>query len=342
MRGRAYPRRASSTAACRRTATRDRSRGCPARASGRPRRRPRRAGGNPPVPSSSPWICPCSALRTGHGSTSVRVMELPRPAVVVALLTPYERGGGGVDEGALRAHVDWLVEAGVDGIMPCGTTGEGPLLADDEVSAVVRAAVAAADGRVPVLAHVGRPGTAATLALARRAVDDGAAAVAAIVPYYYASSDDHVRGHYAALLDGVDAPVYGYTIPAHTHRELGPELLERLIGDGLAGLKDSTKSSERHREYVVAARSVGVPFALFTGTAGLMCEALREGSAGAVLALANVLPGPCAALAHAIRDRRDKDAERLHAELAAGDARVRAAGGIPALKAAVADRIAAY
>lgn len=269
-------------------------------------------------------------------------MELPRPAVVVALLTPYERGGGGVDAGAMRAHVDWLVEAGVDGLMPCGTTGEGPLLSDDEVAAVVRATVAAADGRVPVLAHVGRPGTAPTLALARRAVDDGAAAVAAIVPYYYPAPDDHVRAHYDALIDGVDAPVYAYTIPLHTHRELAPELLERLIGDGLAGLKDSTKSSERHREYAVAARVAGAPFALFTGTAGLMCEALREGSAGAVLALANLLPKPCAALAHAIRDRRDEDAERLQAELAAGDAQIRSAGGIPALKAAVAERIAAY
>jgi 4-hydroxy-tetrahydrodipicolinate synthase len=269
-------------------------------------------------------------------------MELPRPAVLVALLTPYERGRGGVDEGAMRAHVDWLVEAGVDGLMPCGTTGEGPLLSDDEVAAVVRATVAAADGRVPVLAHVGRPGTAPTLALARRAVDDGAAAVAAVVPYYYAAPDDHVRSHYDALIDGVDAPVYAYTIPSHTNRELAPDLVERLIGDGLTGLKDSTKSSERHREYAVAARTAGAPFALFTGTAGLMCEALREGSAGAVLALANLRPGPCAALARAIRDRRDEDAERLQAELAAGDAQVRAAGGIPALKAAVAERIAAY
>src|SRR4051794_18227961 len=99
-------------------------------------------------------------------------MELPRPAVIVALLTPYDETGA-PDPGALRAHVDLLVEAGVDALMPCGTTGEGPLLADDEVAAVVRATVAAADGRVPVLAHVGRPGTAPTLALARRAVAHG-------------------------------------------------------------------------------------------------------------------------------------------------------------------------
>jgi 4-hydroxy-tetrahydrodipicolinate synthase len=266
-------------------------------------------------------------------------MDLPRPAVVVALLTPYERGGGDVDEGAMRAHVDWLVEAGVDGLMPCGTTGEGPLLADDEVAAVVRATVAAAAGRVAVLAHVGRPGTGPTLALARRAVDDGAAAVAAIVPYYYATPDDHVRGHYDTLIDGVDAPVYGYTIPSHTHRDLAPELLEQLISDGLTGLKDSTKSSEHHREYAVAARSAGAPFALFTGTASLMAESLREGSAGAVLAVANLHPEACVALARAIRDRDTETVERLQPELAAHDAQIRSAGGIPALKRAVAERV---
>ena len=168
-------------------------------------------------------------------------MELPRPAVVVALLTPYDDGGA-PDHGALRAHVDLLVEAGVDALMPGGTTGEGALLGDDEVAGVVRATVAAADARVPVLAHVGRPGTATTLALAHRAIADGAVAVAAVVPYYYTASDDQIRAHFGALIEGVGAPVYGYTIPSHTHRELEPGLLERLIGDGLAGLKDSTKS----------------------------------------------------------------------------------------------------
>src|SRR6201999_2779005 len=87
---------------------------------------------------------------------SFRRMELDRPAVVVALLTPYDDGGA-PDAGALRAHVDLLVEAGVDALMPGGTTGEGALLADEELAAVVGATVAAANGRVPVLAHVGRP-----------------------------------------------------------------------------------------------------------------------------------------------------------------------------------------
>jgi 4-hydroxy-tetrahydrodipicolinate synthase len=267
-------------------------------------------------------------------------MELRRPAIVVALLTPYDAGGD-LDEEALGAHVDLLVDAGVDALMPGGTTGEGALLSDDDVAGLVRATVAAADGRVPVLAHVGRPGTAPTLALARRAVADGAPAVAAVVPYYYAATDDAIRAHYGALIDGAGAPVYAYTIPSHTHRELEPALLERLAGDGLAGLKDSTKSPERHREYAAAVHAPGAPFALFTGSAGLVLESVREGSAGAVLALANLHPETCVALAAALRDGRDADAEACQRELAAHDAALRASGAIPALKRGVAERLGA-
>ena len=102
--------------------------------------------------------------------------------------------------------------------MPGGTTGEGALLGDDEVAGVVRATIAAADGRVPVLALRGVR-FATTLALARRAVADGAVAVAAVVADYDTASDDQVRGHFDALIEAVDAPVYGDTIPSHTHRE---------------------------------------------------------------------------------------------------------------------------
>src|SRR4051812_31575684 len=97
-------------------------------------------------------------------------MDLATPAIVPALLTPFDRDGE-VDRDALRAHVAWLIDQGVDGIMPCGTTGETALLTDDEVIAVVEAVVAGAGGRVPVVAHVGRPGTNATIALGRRALD---------------------------------------------------------------------------------------------------------------------------------------------------------------------------
>jgi dihydrodipicolinate synthase/N-acetylneuraminate lyase len=266
-------------------------------------------------------------------------MELNRPSVIVALLTPFGDDGG-LDEAALGAHVEYLAAAGVDALMPCGTTGEGALLSDLEVAEAVRATCAAADGRVPVLAHVGRPGTRATLALAQQAIADGARAVSAVVPYYYPAGGDQIRAHYAALVEGLDGtPVYAYTIPERTHNELEPSLLGALIADGLAGLKDSTKSIDRHREYAAAVRNTGRPFGLFMGSASLVLEAVRAGAAGGVLAVANGHPELCVDLVRACREGREEDAERLQDELAAVEREIQRDGAIPGLKRRVAERL---
>jgi 4-hydroxy-tetrahydrodipicolinate synthase len=269
-------------------------------------------------------------------------MRVGRASVIVALLTPFDEDGR-PDKAALSAHVDQLVEAGVDALMPCGTTGEAALLSDDELSGVVRATCAAAAGRVPVLAHVGRPGTAPTLELARRAIADGAEAVSAVVPYYYPVGSDALRAHYAALVEGLEGtPVYGYTIPDRTHNELDPALLPRLIEDGLSGLKDSTKSLERHAEYASAAAETGAPFELLIGTASLVLDALHGGSAGAVLAVANLHPELCVELARAFREGRHLDAGGLQEELAAAEQELQAGGMIPSLKRALAERLGEY
>ncbi len=266
-------------------------------------------------------------------------MDLSRPSVVVALLTPFGEDGE-LDASALEAHVEYLVTAGIDALMPCGTTGEGAVLSDSEVSAVVRATCDAAAGRVPVLAHVGRPGTGPTLALARTAVEHGAAAVSAVVPYYYPAGGDEIRTHYAALVDGLEGtPVYGYTIPARTHNELEPSLVGALIEDGLAGLKDSTKSIERHREYAAAAGAAGGRFDLFMGSASLALDAVRGGAAGVVLAVANSHPELCVDLARACREGRDEDAGRLQADLTEVEREIGRDWPIPGLKRRVAERL---
>ena len=267
-------------------------------------------------------------------------MDLNRPAVIAALLTPFDAEGR-LDVTALREHVADILDAGVDGLMPCGTTGEGALLSEDEVTAVVRATVAAAGDRAPVLAHVGRPGTLPTLQLARRAVDEGAKGIAAVVPYYYPVDGDQIRSHYATLAEGLDAPLYAYTIPTNTHNELEPALLEQLAGDGVVGLKDSTKSLERHREYAAVARGLGDSFALYDGSASLVLDSLREGSAGAVLALANLRPELCTALLKAWGEGDEQEAQRVQDEMTAAEGALDdgSAPMLTNLKRAVADRM---
>ena len=208
--------------------------------------------------------------------------------------------------------------------MPCGTTGEGPLLEDDEVAQWTAATVAAAAERVSVLAHVGRPSTQATAALARRALADGVAGVSAVVPYYYALDDQQLLKHYRALIEAADgARSYAYTIPARTGNELAPGLARRLGAEGLSGIKDSTKSWELHTEYL----EVGVE--VLIGTDALVVDSFRAGSAGCVSALANVRPDLLC---------RARDGEDVQEEISA----LRAELPFPKLKAALAKRLPGY
>jgi 4-hydroxy-tetrahydrodipicolinate synthase len=208
-----------------------------------------------------------------------------QPEVVVALLSPFTIEGR-IDAGALAKHVEFLAAAGVDAIMPAGTTGEGPLLDDSELLDLVRHTVAAADGRVRVIAHVGRAATAPTVLLVRRALQElGASAASAVVPYYYALSDEQVVHHYRALLTAAaGSDLYAYTIPARAGNELSASVVRQLGADGLRGVKDSTKSWQRHLEYLECGLDVLI------GTDSMVVESIRAGSAGCVSALANVRP----------------------------------------------------
>jgi N-acetylneuraminate lyase len=222
--------------------------------------------------------------------------------------------------------------------MPCGTTGETALLEPDETLAVVRAVVDAAAGRVPVVAHVGRPSTLATAHLIAAAVDAGAAAVSAIVPYYYALGDREIVAHFRALLRAAgDTPLLAYTFPARTGNELGPEAFRALVGDGLMGLKDSTGSPELHEAYLAAAPEAEV----FVGSPSLLLGSLRGGSRGGVAALANLRPELVLALAAAWRDGDDAEAERLQEEVRAVEREVTAGPPLAGLKQRVAELMAA-
>jgi dihydrodipicolinate synthase/N-acetylneuraminate lyase len=249
--------------------------------------------------------------------------------VHAALTTPF-RADGAVDLEALRAHVELLADDDIDGIVPAGTTGEGPLLDEAEVANVVGTAVQAAAGRIEVIAHVGRASTPATLRLARAAEAAGADAVIAIVPYYYAHPPEALLSHYRALLEAVqDVPVLAYTFPDRTGNEFSAEMLDTLAGEGLAGLKDSTRSPERHTEYLeVARRHDGLR--VFVGSEQLTLASLRAGGAGSVSALANAR----ADVLLRVREERTPAAQGAVDQAHAGLV------GIQAIKRAVGERLA--
>jgi len=255
-------------------------------------------------------------------------------SLIVALLTPFDADGN-VDVIALKHHVEWLIDQGIDAIMPCGTTGEGALLEAAEVAAVVAASAQTAEGRADVLAHVGRPATRATANLARRAIDDGAHGVAAVVPYYYGLDDDQIKDHYRRLLDSAGAtPVFAYNIPSRTGNDIGPESLRELAAEGLAGLKDSTKSFDRHLEYLKISEDQPT-FRVLMGSDGMALDAMKQGAAGSVSALSNLRPDLFVQLKEAFLEGRMEEAVAVQENISAIKAATSTGPALRGLKEAV-------
>jgi dihydrodipicolinate synthase/N-acetylneuraminate lyase len=259
--------------------------------------------------------------------------------LLAAITTPFGAGDE-VDLDAFGAHLEWLLEQGLDGAFVAGTTGEGVLLESDEVVALVGRAVHVAGGK-RVIAQVGRPSTRATAELLERAYAAGAAQAAAYVPWFYEAGDAQVRGHFLALLEAAAGrPLLAYTIPKRHVNVLAPAVLGELAAAGLAGMKDSTADPECHEAFVAAV--AGKPFRLYTGTDGLVLGALRSGGFGAITAVAAARPDLLAAVGRAL-DAGDADAaDRAGAVLAAEkDALTREGATIPAVKARVRAALAA-
>ena len=265
-----------------------------------------------------------------------------RVSIVTALLTPFDEDRE-IDHDALREHVDDLISDGVDGIMPCGTSGEGPLLSETEAAAVIRTVVEAAAGRVPVLAHVGRAATRETVRLGGKATDAGATALTACVPYYYALEERQIVDHYTTLMASTKTPVYAYTIPSRTGNELSSDAVRALATAGLAGIKDSTKSFEQHLEYLEVARAVADSdgFAVFMGSDTMVLDAFEAGAAGSVTALANLRPDLLASLKKAFIAGEKAEAKTLQQEITRVRSEVSGGPALSGLKAAVACRLSA-
>ena len=189
-------------------------------------------------------------------------------------------------------------------------------------------------GRARIIAHVGRPSTRETVALAQRSVQFGVAAVSAVVPYYYKYSDAQLRDHYLALLGAVRAPVYAYTIPDRTGNSLSASVVRELAVAGLTGVKDSSKSLALHREYLACGVDV------LMGSDALVLEALRLGAVGAVSAIANIEPRLLLELAgNFARDEASATQERI---VAIRDRTRISTSAIAAMKRELADRLPGY
>jgi 4-hydroxy-tetrahydrodipicolinate synthase len=203
-----------------------------------------------------------------------------------ALITPFKNGA--FDEAAFRAHVDWQIEQGSAGLVPVGTTGESPTLSHIEHKQVVEACIAAANGRVPVMAGAGSNNTAEAIDLARHAEKAGAAAVLVVTPYYNKPNQEGLYQHFKAVNDAIGIPIYIYNIPPRSVVDMSIDTMKRLYElKNIAGVKDATGSVARISQQ---RQALGPDFVQLSGDDIIALPSVACGAHGTISVVANVAP----------------------------------------------------
>jgi 4-hydroxy-tetrahydrodipicolinate synthase len=215
---------------------------------------------------------------------------------LTALVTPFR--GGEIDFAALERLVDAQVAGGVQGVVPCGSTGESATLTHDEHIRVVEAVVRFARGRVPVIAGTGSNSTAEAVRLTRAAEEVGAAGALLLSPYYNKPTQDGIYQHYAAVAGATKLPIIAYNIPARTASNILPETIVRLSHiENVVGVKEASGSLQQVIEIIAGAEP---GFAVWSGDDVMTLPIVAAGGAGAIAVSSNVIPGRFVAFTDAL------------------------------------------
>jgi 4-hydroxy-tetrahydrodipicolinate synthase len=207
--------------------------------------------------------------------------------IVAPMPTAFAEDGG-VDEKRTRLLVDFLVEGGIDGLFPLGTSGEFALLNRKERSLIVQVVVDQTNGRVPVLAGVSDPSLSNVVDFAKDARDAGADAIVATPPYYFTTGEDGLFEHFETIASRGELPLFVYNIPEWTHLFVPPTVVERLVEKQLiAGMKYTEYNLLNLLRFIKVARG---RVSILTGSDAMVFTNLEFGGSGGVIGVANVAP----------------------------------------------------
>jgi 4-hydroxy-tetrahydrodipicolinate synthase len=231
-----------------------------------------------------------------------------------ALVTPFAPGGE-LDEEAFRRFVRWQILAGIDGLVPCGTTGESPTLDSAERERLIGLTVESASerpsrSRITILAGTGSYDTAATVRATRRAAELGADAALVVTPYYNRPDQRMLEAHYRAVADEGDLPIVVYNVPSRTGTNVEPATLLRLAEHSrIVGVKEASANLEQIAT-ILRERPRG--FAVLAGDDAWTLAVLAMGGDGVVSVASNEIPGELVSLCAAARAGDWEQARRLH------------------------------
>lgn len=213
----------------------------------------------------------------------------PFQGSITALITPFKDGT--VDAKAFQKLVEWQIDQGTHGLVPCGTTGESPTLSHDEHRQVIELCIEAAAGRVPVIAGTGSNSTVEAVELTRHAKSAGADGVLVVTPYYNKPTQEGLYLHYKAINDCTDIPIVIYNIPGRSVVDMSVDTMARLFKlKNIVGVKDATASMARVSQQRAA---LGTDFVQLSGEDATALGFMAHGGQGCISVTANVAPALC-------------------------------------------------
>jgi len=230
-----------------------------------------------------------------------------------ALVTPFKNGS--IDEEAYRQHIEWQIEQGIDGVVPCGTTGESATLSHAEHKRVISICVEQVKGRVPVLAGAGSNNTSEAVELTRYAKEAKADGALLITPYYNKPTQEGLIEHFKVIAAQVAIPFIVYNVPGRTAVNLLPETLAemRRAIPAVIGVKEATGDLIQVSKVL---ELCGSDFLLLSGDDFTVLPSLAVGGAGVISVVSNIVPANMAGLVKAYNQGDMKKAQTLHFEMA--------------------------
>jgi 4-hydroxy-tetrahydrodipicolinate synthase len=230
---------------------------------------------------------------------------------LTALITPFKDGK--IDMPALAALVEAQIAAGIDGLVPCGSTGESATLSHDEHEAVVREVIRVARKRVPVIAGTGSNSTSEATRLTKAAQDAGADAALLISPYYNKPTQDGIVAHYAAVAQATTIPLIAYNIQGRTASNITADTMARLAQiPRLIGVKEASGSVAQVCDII---QMCGPDFGVWAGDDSVTLPIMAAGGCGVITVAANLIPDRMVALSKAMLNGDLTGARREHLRL---------------------------
>ncbi|MDR2405313.1 MAG: 4-hydroxy-tetrahydrodipicolinate synthase [Deltaproteobacteria bacterium] len=212
--------------------------------------------------------------------------------IIPAMVTPFKNGL--VDEDALRRHINYLIDGGVNAVLPCGTTGESPTLSHEEHKKVIEVTVDEVKGRVPVLAGTGSNSTLEAIGLSKDAKVAGVDGLLLVSPYYNKPTQEGLYQHFAAVAKEAPLPIILYNIPSRCGVEIFPETIARLAKiPEIVGVKEATGDLNK---MIRTIELTGEDFLVSSGDDALSLPLWSVGGKGVISVAANLIPGPMAEL----------------------------------------------